>query len=196
MPTTHESNPISWFQRWFDQALQTEQLEPTAMCLATVDPQGRPAARIVLLKSFDDKGFVFYTNLESTKGRHLLDHPFAALTFHWKSLERQVRITGPVELVSAAEADEYFHSRSRGSQLGAWASKQSRPLGSRDKLSRAVQALEEKYEGQEVPRPPHWSGFRVRAEQIEFWEAGEFRLHDRFLFTKNDQGWSCERLYP
>lgn len=198
MPTEVLKDPIEWFGTWYEEAKNSQEPEPTAMCLSTVDCAGQPRARIVLLKDFDRKGFVFYTNLESAKGRELRAHPKAALTFLWKSQGRQVRIDGEVEEVSAEEADAYFASRPRGSQIGAWASKQSRALADRATLEAAVAAMEARFQGGEVPRPEHWSGFRVVPQAIEFWEAGEFRLHDRFRFERREDGgpWVRSRLYP
>lgn len=198
-PTTVDTvpaDPFRFFRDWMAEAERTEPNDPTAMSLATVDADGRPSLRIVLLKGLDDRGFVFYTNTESRKGQQLAARPVAALCFHWKSLRRQIRIEGAVEPVTEAEADAYFASRPRGSRIGAWASLQSRPLDARATLQRRVAELEARYEGQEVPRPPHWSGYRVLPEQIEFWQDGEFRLHDRFSYRRSASGWTCERLYP
>jgi len=166
------------------------------MCLATVDSAGRPSARMVLLKSFDDAGFTFYTNLESRKGRELTANANAALCFHWKSLRRQVRIDGAVEPVTAEEADTYFHSRARVSQIGGAASDQSRPLDSKATLVMRVAKIEAKLLGRQVPRPAHWSGYRLVPRAIEFWKDGAFRLHDRILFTRQGLEWRTERLYP
>jgi pyridoxamine 5'-phosphate oxidase len=167
------------------------------MCLATVDAQGRPSARMILLKGADQRGFVFYTNFESRKGTELLANPNAALCFHWKSLRRQVRIEGPVEQVTGAEADAYFATRSRGSRLGARASDQSRPVDSRATLVARWEAEQARFaDGDPIPRPPHWSGWRLKPQAIEFWQDGEFRLHDRFVFRPTAAGWHAERLYP
>jgi pyridoxamine 5'-phosphate oxidase len=166
------------------------------MCLATVDAAGAPSARMVLLKGLDQRGFAFYTNLESRKGGELAAWPMAALCFHWKSLRRQVRVEGPVEPVTEAEADAYYGSRARVSQLGAWASDQSRPLDSRATLEGRVAAMEARFAGREVTRPPNWSGFRVLPRAIEFWKDGAFRLHDRIVFRRAESGWETERLYP
>ena len=189
-------NPIDIFQEWLAAAEQSEPNDPTAMCLATVDAEGNPSARMVLLKGVDQRGFAFYTNFEGRKGRELTAHPRAALCFHWKSLRKQVRVEGPVEPVSAAEADAYFATRARASQIGAWASDQSRPLDSRATLEARVAATQARYEGRPIPRPPNWSGFRVTPTAIEFWKDGAFRLHDRIRFTRLGLEWATERLYP
>ena len=166
------------------------------MAVATVDTAGNPSVRMLLLKGIDERGFAFYTNFESRKGRELLAQPRAALCFHWKSLRRQVRVEGPVEIVSDAEADAYFHSRARVSQIGAVASDQSGPLDSRATLEARVAGIEAMLDGADVPRPPNWSGFRVIPQSIEFWKDGAFRLHDRILFTREGMDWTVERLYP
>ncbi len=170
--------------------------DPTAFCLATVGEDGQPSARMLLLKAADERGFVFYTNYESRKGRELLARPLAALCFHWVPLEVQVRVEGPIVPVSDAEADEYFASRPRGSQLGAWASSQSRPIEKEGDLEARLEALERRYEGQPVPRPPHWSGFRLRPSRIEFWKNKPSRLHERHLYTRDGDGWRQTTLYP
>lgn len=172
--------------------------EPTAMTVATADAQGRPAARTVLLKAFDDRGFVFYTNYQSRKGRQLTENPQAALLFLWKTLREQVqvKIEGTVEPVSLAEADEYFASRPRPSQIGAWASIQSQTLDSRDTFEARITAFEKKFEGVDVPRPPHWSGYRVVPERIEFWYGARFRLHERHHYQRVDGQWTKRMLYP
>ena len=194
---TEASDPIALFGEWLEEATASEPNDPTAMTLATVDADGMPDARMVLLKGFDERGFVFYTNFESAKGTQLLATMKAAMCFHWKSLRRQVRLRGPVELVSEAEADAYYNSRPRGSRIGAWASAQSRPLADRATLEKAVAELAERYgEDGDIPRPPHWSGFRIRPVAIEFWKDGEFRLHDRIRFTPAESGgWEKSRLY-
>lgn len=194
---TERSDPFGIFTDWLAEATETEPNDPTAMALATVDQVGLPDVRMVLLKGFDERGFVFYTNFQSAKGAELLSSMKAAACFHWKSLRRQVRIRGPVEIVSDAEADAYYQSRPRGSRIGAWASDQSRPLESREVLQARVRDLEGKY-GEEgaIPRPAHWSGFRIIPSQIEFWKDGEFRLHDRIVFRREGDGWSRTRLYP
>ena len=189
-------DPIEVFREWLAEAEASEPNDPTAMALATVDGAGNPSVRMVLLKGLDQRGFAFYTNFESRKGEELLAQPRAALCFHWKSLRKQVRIEGPVEIVSDAEADAYFHSRARVSQIGAAASDQSRPLDSRATLEAKVAGMEALLAGVEVPRPPNWSGFRVLPQRIEFWKDGAYRLHDRILFTRQGMDWTTERLYP
>ncbi len=189
-------DPIDIFREWMGDAEAREPNDPNAMCLATVDSAGRPSARMVLLKGFDDTGFTFYTNLESRKGRELAANANAALCIHWKSLRRQVRIEGAVEPVTAEEADTYFHSRARVSQIGAVASDQSRPLDSKMTLVTRVAKIEAKLMGRQVPRPAHWSGYRLVPRAIEFWNDGDFRLHDRILFTREGMEWRTERLYP
>ena len=192
------TDPFQQFAEWFGEAEAAVPMDPNAMVLSTVGPDGRPSSRVVLLKGFDLAGFVFYGNLESRKFRDLRAHPWAALNFHWKPLGKQVRIEGRVTQVSDQEADEYFATRPRGSQIGAWASRQSEPLKSRAALEAAVKEVEARYAGRDVPRPPHWSGFRLDPDRIEFWKAGEFRLHDRQVFRRvsHDAPWSEERLYP
>jgi pyridoxamine 5'-phosphate oxidase len=193
---TATSDPISLFATWLSEAEAAEPVDPNAMALATVDSGGMPNVRMVLLKGHGDDGFVFYTNLESAKGAEVQAHPKAALCFYWKSLNRQVRARGPLAPVTAAEADAYFASRARASRIGAWASAQSRPLESRLALEKAVATYTAKYAIGEVPRPKHWSGFRLTPVEIEFWQAGAFRLHDRVRFTRADGGWTKTRLYP
>ena len=191
-------NPFVLFAEWLGAAEQSEPNDPNAMALATVDGDGLPNVRMVLLKGFDEHGFVFYTNYESAKGRELLANPKAALCFHWKSLGRQVRVRGGVAPVEPAEADAYFASRARGSRIGAWASKQSRPLESRFALEKAAAAFTAKFAIGEIPRPDYWSGFRLAPSEIEFWSAGTFRLHDRIQFRRAaaGDGWEKTRLYP
>ena len=189
-------DPIARFGAWLAEAERSEPYDPNAVCLATCTPDGRPSARMVLLKGVDARGFVFYTNLESRKGAELLANPRAALCFHWKSLRRSVRVEGPVEQVTPAEADAYYATRPRGSRIGAWASRQSRPLEGRWALERAVAEYTVKFGIGEIPRPEHWSGFRVLPERIEFWRDMPFRLHDRQVFHREDEGWRVEALYP
>ena len=198
MFTPQTNDPMQQFDIWFKDAEAHELNDPNAMTVATADANGRPSARILLLKGQDAKGFVFYTNMNSRKGGELQVNPFVSLCFHWKSLRRQVRIEGPIEQVSDDEADSYFNSRARGSRIGAWASQQSQPLADRETLMNAVAELEEKFAGTQIPRPPHWTGQRLRPLQIEFWEDGEFRLHDRFVFQRPtvDDAWSMQRLSP
>ena len=188
-------DPISLFQRWFDLATKDEVNDPNAMSLATATAEGRPSVRMVLMKHVDQRGFTFYTNVESQKGAELLSNAFAALCFHWKSERRQVRVEGAVELVSDSDSDDYFHSRSRKSQIGALASQQSRPLQSREELEAKASELAQKYPG-EIPRPEYWRGFRVVPGKIEFWQDGDARLHDRIVFIRSGTGWRKERLYP
>lgn len=193
---TEAAEPYRLFAEWLQDATASEPNDPTALALATVDADGLPDVRMVLLKGFDERGFVFYTNFESAKGVEILGSMKAAMCFHWKTLRRQVRIRGPVEQVSDAEADEYYASRPRGSRIGAWASKQSRPLESRFALEKAVAEYTARYPIGEIPRPPHWSGFRIDPQSIEFWHDRPFRLHDRVLFTRGDDDWDKTRLYP
>ncbi len=195
---TESAEPIALFAAWLTEATQTEPADANAMSLATVDAGGMPNVRIVLLKGFDDDGFVFYTNTESRKGHELKANPLGALSFHWKSLMRQVRIRGRVETVTTAEADAYYASRPRLSQIGAWASEQSRPLESRLAFESAVARVTKQYEGATIPRPPHWSGFRIVPLSMEFWHDRPFRLHDRVEFTRADASaaWHKTRLFP
>lgn len=195
---TTRNEPFALFAEWLEEASASEINDPNAMSLATVDADGLPNLRMVLLKGFDEDGFVFYTNLESQKGTEILGHMKAAICLHWKSLRRQVRVRGLVEQVSEAEADEYYNSRARDSRIGAWASQQSRPLESRFALEKAVAKYAAKYAIGDVPRPPYWSGFRIRPLYIEFWKDGAFRLHDRVVFRRGaiEDDWSKARLYP
>lgn len=190
------TDPFALFDTWFAEARACEPNDSNAMALATVDAAGQPSARMVLLKGHGPDGFVFYTNRESRKAGELATVPKAALLFHWKSLRRQVRIEGAVTLASDAESDAYFASRSRDSQLGAWASDQSRPLDTRATFEARYEAARARFEGQDVPRPPHWGGYRVTPERIEFWRDREHRLHERRVFTRLGDGWSEGLLYP
>jgi pyridoxamine 5'-phosphate oxidase len=192
-----DPDPIAQFRRWFDTALGADLHEPNAMTLATATPEGRPSARIVLLKGFDERGFVFYTSYEGRKSEEIEANPLCALVFYWGELERQVRVEGHLSRIPEEESDEYFGSRPRGSQLGAWASEQSRPVEGRDPLEERLRNLEAEYEGREVPRPPFWGGYRVEPEVIEFWQGRENRLHDRLVYRRSDDGeWERERLQP
>ena len=195
---TTAEEPLRLFAEWFAEAKRAEPVNPDAMALATVDADGLPNARMVLLKGFDECGFVFYTNFDSVKGQELAAAPKAALAFYWKTLQRQVRLRGSVEPVSPAEADAYFSTRSRMAQIGAWASKQSEPLESRLAFEKAVARYTAKFGAGPVPRPPHWSGYRVVPQTIEFWKERPFRLHDRIRFSRSapDAPWSKTRLYP
>jgi len=191
-----QDDPHALFAAWLAEAEAGEPNDPNAVALATVGADGQPSLRMVLLKGHDRAGFVFYTNGESRKAGELAGNPQAALLFHWKSLRRQVRVEGPVHHVSEAEADAYFASRARASQLGAWASDQSRPLDARETFEARYRAMEARFEGGDVPRPPHWGGWRVRPERIEFWQDRAFRLHERRLFTRAGEGWQEGLLYP
>ena len=190
------TDPHQLFAAWFAEARASEPNDPEAVALATADEYGRPSVRMVLMKGHDERGFVFYTNISSRKGAELAENPRAALLFHWKSLRRQVRIEGPVGPVSDEEADAYFASRPRDSQLGAWASEQSRPLDRRETFESRFEEVRARYEGGNVPRPGHWSGFRVAPERIEFWINRPHRLHERRLFVRSGEGWSEGLLYP
>ncbi|MGO7170173.1 pyridoxamine 5'-phosphate oxidase [Rhizobium leguminosarum] len=195
---TESGEPFKLFAEWLKEAELSEPNDPNAVALATVDEDGLPNVRMVLLKGFDEDGFVFYTNFESQKGREILGQKKAAMCFHWKSLRRQVRLRGPVEIVTDAEADDYFKTRARGSRIGAWASRQSRPLESRFALEKAVAEYTARYAIGEIPRPAHWSGFRIRPTSIEFWKDQKFRLHDRVEFRRRspEGEWDKVRMYP
>ena len=190
------TNPFTLFAEWYAEARESEINDSNAMTVATCTPEGRPSARMVLLKDFDTRGFVFYTNKTSRKAGELNANRHASLLFHWKSLRRQVRIEGPVEDVTDAEADAYFATRARISRLGAWASLQSQPLPDRATLERRLAEVEAQYPGEIVPRPPHWSGYRVVPERMEFWQDMPYRLHDRSIFTRDGENWVTQKLYP
>ena len=191
-----DPDPIEQFRKWFDEALAADLHEPNAMTLASATPDGKPSARIVLLKGFDARGFVFYTNYEGRKGRELAENPRAALVFYWGELERQVRVEGRVWRVLEEESDAYYASRPRGSRLGAWASAQSRSVERRELVEERLRELEREYAGREVPRPPFWGGYRVEPEEIEFWQGRENCLHDRLVYRRSGDGWRIERLQP
>ena len=195
--TEIDSNPFAQFKEWFDRALSADILEPNAMIVATTTPEGKPSARMVLLKDFDARGFVFYTNYNSHKAQELAENPQAALVFWWAELQRQVRICGWVEKVSDEESDKYFYSRPLSSRLGAWASNQSEVIENREVLEQHLEELKEKYQNRDVPRPSHWGGIRVIPAEIEFWQGRSSRLHDRLVYTKMEDGsWKIERLSP
>jgi pyridoxamine 5'-phosphate oxidase len=190
------ADPLELLARWLDEAAETGMIDPNAMTIATAGADGRPSARTVLLRGADADGLRFYTNRESLKGRQLAENPRAQALFFWRELRRQIFVHGPCEPTSDADGDAYFETRPPGSRAGAWASQQGRPLASREALLAEVAAVEERFAGEEIPRPPHWGGYRLRPEAIEFWQAGEFRLHDRFVYSRAGDGWRVERLAP
>lgn len=189
-------HPIDLFAQWFAVATEGVKGDATVMTLATATPQGKPSARIVLLKGFDQRGFVFYTNLGSRKAQELQQNPYAALCLYWPVLDKQVRVEGSIKSVSAAEADQYFATRPRGSQIGAWASKQSQPMHHPDALFERVEVIAQKFTNHTIPRPVFWSGFCVQPERIEFWQQGEHRLHSRICYQKNGDNWDITYLFP
>ena len=191
-----DENPLVEFKRWMQQAIDAGLPLPNAMTIATVDGEGRPSARVTLLKGVDERGFVFFSNYESRKGRELAGNPHAAVVFYWSPLGRQVRVEGEVERTTEAESFDYFKSRSRGSRIGAWASPQSRVIASRAELDAMVVEIERRFPGEDVPLPPHWGGFRLIPERIEFWKGRPNRLHDRILYSRDNGGWKRERLAP
>ncbi|WP_437605337.1 pyridoxamine 5'-phosphate oxidase [Sorangium sp. So ce834] len=194
--TNEPTDPFVLARELLEQRQTTEPTDATAMTLATADASGRPSARMVLLKGIDDRGFVFFTNYESRKSMEITANPFAALCIHWAKAAEQIRVEGRIERISDAESDAYFETRPRGSQIGAWASRQSAPLPSRDALIDRVREIEARFEGGPVPRPPFWGGYRLVPERIEFWRGQESRLHDRVLYLRDGDGWRVERLYP
>jgi pyridoxamine 5'-phosphate oxidase len=193
---TVATDPIVRFVDTFARAAAQAPFDHTAASLATATPGGEPSVRVVLVRQFDDRGFVFFTNYESRKGEDLAANPAGSLCFYWPWIDEMVRIEGPLTKVSPEESDAYFATRPRGSQIGAWASNQSRPLSDRSELERRYFDIERQYEGQNVPRPPHWGGYRLKPRRVEFWKAGEYRLHDRWLYTATPDGWDIEMLFP
>jgi pyridoxamine 5'-phosphate oxidase len=191
-----QADPVEMFRRWFALARRARLHQPNALSVSTATPSGVPSSRMVLLKGFDERGFVFFTNYESRKGGELAANGRAALLFFWSELHRQVRLEGAIARVSREESERYFHSRPRGSQLGAWASHQSRPLASRAELIKREKEFEQKFAGQEVPLPPYWGGYRVIPSRFEFWQGRAYRLHDRFTYERTDDGWTTQRLSP
>ena len=191
-----DKKPIELFQEWFEEAKKSEINDPNAMNLATISSDGKPSSQIVLLKSYDDKGFVFYTNSNSKKGRAIKNNDSVALNFHWKTLQRQIRIEGNVSQISNAEADDYYNSRPLGSRIGAWASLQSEELDDRSTLTKRVKEFEKKFSDNDVPRPSYWNGYSVAPILIEFWQDMPFRLHDRLEFRRENDGWVTRKLYP
>lgn len=198
MKQTLPDNPLELFNNWLNQARKSEINDPDAMALATASKDAKPSVRMVLLKQTSEKGFKFHTNSESQKGIQLAENQFAALCFHWKSLRKQIRIEGTASIASKEEADDYFENRPYNRKIGAWASQQTRPLESREKLEQQISALEAKYpEDQDIPRPAYWNGYWIKPDSIEFWWDNPDRLHDRFIYTKNEKGlWDIQRLYP